>query len=64
MAPVFDDMTASEDDVIHAHHPHVLGEAAVRVAGAFECPLVFTYHTMYEHHLHYVPAHNEAITLR
>lgn len=44
-------------DIVHAHHPHLLGEAAVRVAGAFDCPLVFTYHTMYEHYLHYVPAH-------
>ncbi|MBN1363082.1 MAG: glycosyltransferase [Sedimentisphaerales bacterium] len=44
-------------DVIHTHHPHLLGEAAVRVAGAFECPLVFTYHTMYERYLHYVPSH-------
>ncbi len=44
-------------DIIHAHHPHLLGQAAVRVAGAFECPLVFTYHTMYERYLHYVPSH-------
>ena len=92
VAPVFDDMPESEEDVIrvpaiqhftgsdfsvvlpipgfllarlekvkpdiiHAHHPHLLGEAAVRLAGGFECPLVFTYHTMYEQYLHYVPAH-------
>ena len=44
-------------DIVHAHHPHLLGGAAVRLAGAFECPLVFTYHTMYEQYLHYVPAH-------
>ena len=44
-------------DIVHSHHPYLLGGAAVRVASRFECPLVFTYHTMYEHYLHYVPAH-------
>jgi 1,2-diacylglycerol 3-alpha-glucosyltransferase len=46
-----------EPDIVHSHHPHLLGGTAVRVASRFECPLVFTYHTMYEHYLHYVPAH-------
>ncbi len=44
-------------DIVHSHHPHLLGGTAVRIASRFECPLVFTYHTMYEHYLHYVPAH-------
>jgi 1,2-diacylglycerol 3-alpha-glucosyltransferase len=44
-------------DIVHSHHPHLLGGTAVRVASRFECPLVFTYHTMYEYYLHYVPAH-------
>ncbi len=44
-------------DIIHSHHPYLLGGTAVRVASGFGCPLVFTYHTMYEHYLHYVPAH-------
>lgn len=44
-------------DIVHSHHPHLLGGTAVRIAGRFECPLVFTHHTMYEHYLHYVPAH-------
>lgn len=43
-------------DVVHSHHPHFLGNTAVRVASRFERPLVFTHHTMYEHYLHYVPA--------
>lgn len=49
-------------DIVHSHHPHLLGGAAVRIAGRFDCPLVFTYHTMYEHYLHYVPT--EAKRLR
>jgi 1,2-diacylglycerol 3-alpha-glucosyltransferase len=49
-------------DIVHSHHPHLLGNTAVRVASRFGCPLVFTHHTMYEHYLHYVPA--EAHRLR
>lgn len=44
-------------DIVHSHHPYLLGGTAVRVARRFECPLVFTHHTMYEHYLHYVPSH-------
>ncbi len=43
-------------DIVHSHHPHLLGNTAVRIAGRFGRPLVFTHHTMYEHYLHYVPA--------
>jgi 1,2-diacylglycerol 3-alpha-glucosyltransferase len=43
-------------DIVHSHHPHLLGNTAVRIAGRFSRPLVFTHHTMYEHYLHYVPA--------
>lgn len=43
-------------DIVHSHHPHLLGNTAVRIASRFNRPLVFTHHTMYEHYLHYVPA--------
>ena len=49
-------------DVVHSHHPHLLGNTAVRIASRFSRPLVFTHHTMYEHYLHYVPA--EAARMR
>jgi glycosyltransferase involved in cell wall biosynthesis len=49
-------------DIVHSHHPHLLGHTAVRLATRFGRPLVFTHHTMYEHYLHYVPA--EASRLR
>lgn len=49
-------------DIIHSHHPHLLGNTAVRIASRFGRPLVFTHHTMYEQYLHYVPA--EATRLR
>lgn len=45
-----------QPDLIHSHHPFLLGNTARRVAGIMRIPLVFTHHTMYEHYLHYVPA--------
>jgi 1,2-diacylglycerol 3-alpha-glucosyltransferase len=42
-------------DVIHAHHPFLLGPAARRVARRIRRPLIFTYHTRYEKYAHYVP---------
>jgi glycosyltransferase involved in cell wall biosynthesis len=42
-------------DVIHSHHPFLLGSTALRVAAIRDAPLVFTHHTMYEHYTHYVP---------
>jgi glycosyltransferase involved in cell wall biosynthesis len=42
-------------DVFHAHHPFLLGPAALRFSRALGRPLVFTYHTRYEKYAHYVP---------
>ena len=42
-------------DVFHAHHPFLLGPAALRFARRHGRPLVFTYHTRYEKYAHYVP---------
>lgn len=42
-------------DIIHSHHPFLLGDVALRQAAARGLPLVFTHHTMYEHYTHYVP---------
>ena len=41
-------------DLVHTHHPFLLGDTALRVAAAWDVPLVFTYHTMYEYYTHYV----------
>jgi 1,2-diacylglycerol 3-alpha-glucosyltransferase len=59
LSPYFDEC---KPDIVHSHHPHLLGNTAVRIASRFNRPLVFTHHTMYEHYLHYVPA--EAHRLR
>ncbi|GMV91834.1 MAG: hypothetical protein AMXMBFR82_16120 [Candidatus Hydrogenedentota bacterium] len=42
-------------DIIHSHHPFLLGDVALRQAASRQLPLVFTHHTMYEHYTHYVP---------
>jgi glycosyltransferase involved in cell wall biosynthesis len=42
-------------DLVHAHHPFLLGVTARRVARRRRRPLVFTHHTRYEKYAHYVP---------
>lgn len=42
-------------DIIHAHHPFLLGKAALKAAKNLDIPLIFTYHTLYDHYLHYIP---------
>ena len=42
-------------DIIHAHHPFLLGDTALRVAANKNVPVIFTHHTLYEDYTHYVP---------
>ncbi len=42
-------------DLIHAHHPFLLGDTALRVGAERGAPVVFTHHTLYERYTHYVP---------
>ncbi|PWU21237.1 MAG: glycosyltransferase family 4 protein [Candidatus Rokuibacteriota bacterium] len=42
-------------DIVHAHHPFLLGPTSRRFARRHRRPLVFTYHTRYEKYAHYVP---------
>ncbi len=41
--------------IVHSHHPFLLGDTALRVAATHDIPVVFTHHTMYEKYTHYVP---------
>ncbi|MBB5210312.1 glycosyltransferase [Microbulbifer hydrolyticus] len=50
-----------EPDLVHSHHPFLLGMSALRIARSRELPLVFTHHTLYERYTHYVPADSEAL---
>jgi len=48
-------------DILHSHHPFLLGDSALRLAWSRRRPLVFTYHTMYEQYTHYVPLDSDAL---
>lgn len=52
----FDDrLTEFEPDIVHAHHPFLVGDTALRFAAGKGLPVVFTHHTLYEQYTHYVP---------
>lgn len=48
-------------DVVHAHHPFLLGDTALRVASTWDVPVVFTHHTQYEKYTHYVPGDSDLL---
>ncbi len=48
-------------DIVHAHHPFLLGDTALRIAAIRNLPIVFTHHTMYEQYTHYVPGDSPAM---
>ncbi len=43
-------------DVIHVHHPMMIGWTAAYLSRRYHVPLVLTYHTRYEQYLHYIKA--------
>ena len=44
-----------QPELIHSHHPFLLGGTALRVAHSHDLPLVFTHHTRYEDYTHNMP---------
>ncbi|MGH8579482.1 MAG: glycosyltransferase [Gammaproteobacteria bacterium] len=48
-------LRAFQPDLVHSHHPFLLGTTALRIAASHDIPLVFTHHTLYEKYTHYVP---------
>ncbi|HEX8974280.1 MAG TPA: glycosyltransferase [Patescibacteria group bacterium] len=42
-------------DVIHSQHPNLLGWSAKHWAKKKRVPLVFTWHTLYDHYAHFAP---------
>jgi 1,2-diacylglycerol 3-alpha-glucosyltransferase len=52
---------AFKPDIIHSHHPFLLGDWALREARRLRVPIVFTYHTLYERYTHYVPLDSPAL---
>ncbi len=54
-------MDGFRPDLIHSHHPFLLGDAALREAWKMRLPIVFTHHTLYERYTHYVPLDSPAL---
>lgn len=50
---------AFQPDILHSHHPFLLGGAAQRLAAINGIPLVFTHHTLYEQYTHYAPGDSQ-----
>ena len=48
-------------DVIHAHHPILLGQAAANKAQELNLPFIFTFHTRYREYSHYFPLPQEIV---
>jgi glycosyltransferase involved in cell wall biosynthesis len=48
-------------DVIHTHHPFLLGQTAANKAEELKIPLVFTFHTRYRDYSHYVSLNQEFV---
>ncbi len=48
-------------DVIHTHHPFLLGQTAAGKARDLNLPLVFTFHTQYHEYTHYIPLPQEQV---
>jgi glycosyltransferase involved in cell wall biosynthesis len=42
-------------DLIHVHHPFLLGFTGSCLAKKYAIPCIFTYHTMYDQYAHYLP---------
>ncbi|MCF8078972.1 MAG: glycosyltransferase [Desulfobacterales bacterium] len=51
---VSEKVDAFAPDLIHSHHPYLLGDTALRTAQRIGLPVVFTHHTRYEQYVHHV----------
>lgn len=52
---IFSEVVAFAPDVIHSHHPLLLGKCGMLFGRHLHIPTVFTYHTLFEHWVHYYP---------
>ena len=46
---------AQNFDVVHTHSPFTMGTIGARWGRKYGVPVVFTFHTLYHHYLHYAP---------
>jgi glycosyltransferase involved in cell wall biosynthesis len=43
-------------DIIHCHHPFLLGRVGQKLGDKYGIPVVYTYHTRYKEYCHYLPS--------
>ena len=48
-------------DLIHSHHPVLVGQAAARKSRELDLALVFTFHSQYREYTNYIPIPQEAV---
>ena len=48
-------------NIVHSHHPYLLGDSALRYAADQNAPVIFTHHTLHEEYTHYVPFDSPAL---
>ena len=53
-----------QPDVVHSHHPFLLGDTALRVGSELGIPVVFTHHTQYQKYTHYFASDKSAMARR
>ncbi len=59
--PLSNHLDAFRPDIVHSHHPFLLGDTALRVSALRDLPVVFTFHTRYELYGHYVAQNSERL---
>ncbi len=50
-----------QPDIIHVHSPFLLGRLGAKWARRLGIPLVFTYHTLYDKYVHYIPINQQIV---
>jgi 1,2-diacylglycerol 3-alpha-glucosyltransferase len=50
-----------DPDIVHSHHPFLIGDLALRLCGQRNIPLVFTYHIMFEYYTDHFAMDKEAV---
>lgn len=50
-------------DIIHAHHPFLLGSLGKNLGRRWDIPVTATIHTQYEQYSHYIPLNKAAVSM-
>lgn len=49
-------------DLIHVHHPMLIGNTALHLGKKYGIPVVYTYHTRYEQYLHHLKPYHKLLS--